>query len=248
MLGGIKDIPAIIKRYDVGIILSTTPVEDREVNEYISDLCQMHNLRLIFLKDLMLMVNRQVTQPIGSFEYPVYLDGNLEFKAMHDTITGLPNAYFFFDRIKRSIAFAKRYHSRLAVLFVKIEKENITTDKLEPEYGDTQILIEVAKRLAICERGGDTLAYVGKNKFAIILENISYQNTPEVVARSIRGLLSEPIKVEELDIRIHIYINICLDTKGYGDLEAMCKAEIEVNDIAKQKAEVLPHYDIALGK
>jgi diguanylate cyclase (GGDEF)-like protein len=248
MLGGIKDMPAIIKRYDVGIVLSTAPVEAREVNEYISDLCQMHNLRLIFLKDLMLMVNRQVTQPIGSFEYPVWLDENLEFKAMHDTITDLPNGYFFLDRIKRSLAYAKRYHSRLAVLFIKIEKENITTDKLEPEYGDTQILMEVAKRLAICERGGNTLAYVGKNKFAVILENISYKSTPEVVARSIRGLLSEPIKVEELDVRIRTYINICMDTKGYGDLEALCKAEIEMEDIAMKKAEVLTRYDIALGK
>jgi diguanylate cyclase (GGDEF)-like protein len=208
----------------------------------------MHNLRLIFLKDLMLMVNRQVTQPIGSFDYPVWLDENLEFKAMHDSITNLPNGHFFLDRIKRSLASAKRYHSRLAVLFIKIEKENNPTEQLEPEYGDTQILIEVAKRLAICERGGETLAYVGKNKFALILENISYKNTPEVVAGSIRGLLAEPIKVEEHALRIHTYITICTDTRGYVDLEALCKAEIEVEDIAKQKAEALTNYDIPLGK
>jgi hypothetical protein len=39
-----------------------------------------------------------------------------------------------------------------------------------------------------------------------------------------------------------------MDTKGYGDLEALCKAEIEMEDIAMKKAEVLTRYDIALGK
>jgi FlaA1/EpsC-like NDP-sugar epimerase len=72
MLGGIKDIPAIIKRYDIGVILSTIPTASWEKTEYIFDLCQKNNIRLISLNDLMLMVNQQLTQPTGSYEYPVW--------------------------------------------------------------------------------------------------------------------------------------------------------------------------------
>jgi diguanylate cyclase (GGDEF)-like protein len=249
ILGSIKDIPAIIKRYDVGIILSTAPSAAQEINEYIFDLCQIHNIRLIFLNDLMLMVDRQVTQPLGGFEYPIWLDERLEFKAMHDAITGLPNRYLFQDRIKRSLAFAKRYNSRLAVLFITIEKKNIQTDKLGRKYGD-QILMEVAKRLASCERGSDTLAYVGKNKFAVILENISDEGTPQVVAKRILALLSEPMKVENLDVQLHyiVNINVCMDSKGYDDLETLCKTEIEMQYIAKPKTEAINSYDSAMGK
>jgi diguanylate cyclase (GGDEF)-like protein len=247
MLGTIKDIPAIIMRYDIGIIVSTAPTTAQEVNEYIFDLCQKQNIRLIFLNDLMLMVDRQVTQPIGSFEYPIWLDESLEFKAMHDAITGLPNRYLFQDRIKRAIAYAKRYKSRLAVLFVRIERKNIKTDELGRKYGD-HILMEVAKRLATCERGSDTLAYVGKNKFAVILENLTDEGTPDVVAKRIFGLLSEPIKVERLDVRLNVKINICLDTNGVDDLEAHCNIEIDSQYIANQKREALNRNENALVK
>ena len=249
MLGSIKDIPAIIKRYDIGIILSTAPAAAKETSEYIFDLCQMHNIRLIFLNDLMLMVDRQVTQPLGSYEYPIWLDERLEFKAMHDAITGLPNRYLFLDRIKRSLAYAKRYNSRLGVLFLVVEKKNIKTDKLGRKYND-QILMEVAKRLASCERGSDTLAYVGKNKFAVILENILDEGTPHMVAKRILAVLSEPMKVENFDVQLHYIINtnVCMDTKGYEDLETLCKTEIEMPYIVRQKTEVKNSYDSALGK
>jgi diguanylate cyclase (GGDEF)-like protein len=249
MLGSIKDIPALIKRYDIGIILSTAPAAARETSEFIFDLCQIHNIRLIFLNDLMLMVDRQVTQPIGSYEYPIWLDERLEFKAMHDAITGLPNRYLFQDRIKRSLAYAKRYNSRLGVLFIVVEKKNIKTDKLGRKYND-QILMEVAKRLASCERGSDTLAYVGRNKFAVILENISDESTPKMVARRILAVLSEPMKVENFDVQLHfvININVCMDTKGYDDLENLCRTEIEMQYNPKQKTEAKNSYDSALGK
>jgi diguanylate cyclase (GGDEF)-like protein len=238
MLGTIKDIPTIIKRYDIGIIVSTVPDTAQELNEYVFDLCQKQNIRLIFLNDLMLMVDRQVTQPIRSFEYPVWLDERLEFKAMHDAITGLPNRYLFQDRIKRAIAYTKRYKSRLAVIFVRIERKNIKTDELGRKYGD-HILMEVAKRLATCQRGSDTLAYVGKNKFGVILENMTNEGTPDVVAKRILGLLSEPIKIERLDVRLNVNINICLDTNGVDDLEAHCNKEIDSQYIANQQAEAL---------
>jgi diguanylate cyclase (GGDEF)-like protein len=249
MLGGIKDMPAIIKRQDVGVILSALPAAAREANEYLFDLCQINNIRLIFFKDLMLMVDRQVTQPLGSYEYPVWLDQRLEFKAMHDSITGLPNRYLFQDRLKSSLSYAKRYKSRLAVLFIRVERKSIDTGKLGRKYDD-EILIEVAKRLTKSGRGSDTLAYIGKNKFAVILENIADEGTPALVAKRIFGVLSEPIKVDQLDIQLqtNIDIKICMDTECYDELEAQCKAEIEMQYTKKQEKEALGHYDNALGK
>jgi diguanylate cyclase (GGDEF)-like protein len=238
ILGTIKDIPAAIKRYDIGVVLSTTPASARDLNEYIFDLCQSMNIRLIFLNDLMLMVDRQVTQPSGSYEYPIWLDEPMEYKAMHDANTGLPNRFLFQDRIKRSFSLAKRYKSHLAVLFIKIERKNIKTDELGRKYGD-HILKEVAKRLTSAQRGSDTLAYIGKNKFAVILENITGEGNPDMVSNRILALLSEPIKVERLDVQVQIKINICMDTDGLDNLEARCKAEIEGQYIPQQKTEAI---------
>jgi FlaA1/EpsC-like NDP-sugar epimerase len=80
MLGSIKDIPELIRKHDIGVILSTIPSGARDVNKYVFEICQKNNLRLIFLNDLLRMVERQVTQPIGSFEYPIWLDEGLNSK------------------------------------------------------------------------------------------------------------------------------------------------------------------------
>ena len=144
MLGSLKDLPRVIKNYDVGVILSAGMSASRETNEYIFDLCQANHIRLFFLNDLMLMVDRQVTQPRGSFEYPVWLDERLEYKAMHHATTGLPNRYLFQDRLKHSLAYAKRYKTLLAVLLVKVDGLRMVNEEIGRKYGD-QILLETGQ-------------------------------------------------------------------------------------------------------
>jgi diguanylate cyclase (GGDEF)-like protein len=226
LLGTISDIPALVRKYDIGVILSTITAAEKEANEYIFDLCQENNLRLLFLNDLLLMIDRQVTQPLGSFEYPVWLDERLEFKAMHDAITGLPNRYLLHDRLKRSLTYAKRYNTRLAVMFISLDGLNNTNDKFGRKIRD-QALIEVTKRLSRCKRDSDTLAYIRENRFALILENISDAGTTQVVTNRIHTSLSEPITVEKYEIHISAEITIYLDSEGYDDLEKICQTEIK---------------------
>jgi diguanylate cyclase (GGDEF)-like protein len=241
MLGGIEDIPKIIKRSDVGVILSTAPAAARGKIEYLYDLCQKNNIRLIFLKDLMMMVDQQVAQPMGNYEHPVWLEERLAFKAMHDAITGLPNRYLFQDRFRHSLATARVNKSRLAVMFIRIERKNYEADKPGREIDD-QVLIEVAERLAGCGKENDTLAYIGNNKFAMILENISDGNVPDLVAKRILGSLSEPLKVNKFDVPIQANIDIkdSMEYDRYDELEALCQAEIENRYFTKQDTEALP--------
>jgi len=234
-LGNINDLPTIIKRYDIGVILSTTSVIEQETNEYIFNLCQMNDIRLLFLSDLMLMVDRQVTQVQGSFDYPIWLDEGLEYKAMHDSATGLPNYFLFQDRLKRSLAYAKRYNTMMSVLFITIGWRNNHNYELGNKYED-QILLEVAKRLAKCERESDTLAYFGKNIFVMLLENITDENAPNEVSRRVSALLSEPIEIEKNDIRIDtdIRTNICTNKFDCDNFIVSCKTELDLDLFSKQ--------------
>jgi diguanylate cyclase (GGDEF)-like protein len=231
LLGGVSDIPALVKQYDIGVILSTTSPAENQTNEYVLDFCQENNLRLLYLNDLLLMVDRQVTQPVGSFEYPVWLDERLEFKAMHDAVTGLPNRYLFQDRLKRSLNYAKRYNTRLTVIFINIDGLKTVNEKLGRKYND-RALIEVAKRLHHCKRDSDTLAYIRGNRFALILENVSDKDTSRAVTRRFMKSLSDPIQIDNRDIQINPLISIYMDSEGYGELEKACQTEI-LNTIAR---------------
>jgi diguanylate cyclase (GGDEF)-like protein len=247
MLGSLKDLPALIKKYDIGIILSAGPAATREANEYIFDLCQTNNIRLFFLNDLMLMVDRQITQPQGSFEYPVWLDERLEFKAMHNAITGLPNRFLFQDRLKHSIAYAKRYKTQVAVLLVKINGMDDIIEKIGRKYGD-MILMKTAERLSKCERESDTLAYVAENIFAVILQNISDASAAEIVANKMFASLAEPFTVEKLGFQLSADVKVFTGANGFDDLEALCKTEIKMAFAPTPKPEVLNWYDNAIDE
>ena len=227
MLGGIRDIPALVKRHDVGVIISTLSSAEQKNSEFIFDFCQANDVRLIFLNDLLMMVDRQVTQPLGSYEYPVWLDERLEFKAMHNAITGLPNRYLFHDRLKRSLAYAKRYNIHLAIMFIHLEGMNRVYDKIGRKYGDL-LLMEAAKRLSKCGRDSDTLAHIAENEFVFILENLKEKSAAEVVAKRVLEQFSESFKVERREYSICANLRTLVENEGYDKLDAICKAELEM--------------------
>jgi diguanylate cyclase (GGDEF)-like protein len=170
MLGGIKDIPTLIQRHDVGMILSTLSPHNTE-NEHILEMCQQAGIRLIFLDDLMSMTDRQVTRPVGRTDQPLWQDGRSEFKAMHDALTGLPNRYLYRDRLQQSLARARRRNMLPAVLF--IELDGVRT--IKQAHGDVQsdlVLKEVTERLVRTIREGETLARLGFDRLALILDDL----------------------------------------------------------------------------
>lgn len=59
VLGGIKDLPDLIKKYDVGVVLSTTTQQAEEI----ADICKANNARLVLVSDLLDVLRKQLTQP-----------------------------------------------------------------------------------------------------------------------------------------------------------------------------------------
>lgn len=247
MLGGINDIPDLIKKHDIGAILSTVPATARENNGYIFNLCQKSNIRLIFLNDLLRMVERQVTQPVGGFEYPIWLDEGLEYKAMHDAITSLPNRHLFYNLLKRSLAYARRYGSRVAVMFVTLGGLDSVAENFGCKFSD-QILVKTAVQLSQCKRESDTLARIRDGKFALMLENMPDETTAGAVTKRISESLSEALAAEKQKFNLDIKVNIYLDEDGYDELESSCYAEIETVYTVKKDIEVENSYERILAR
>ncbi|MBS3805516.1 MAG: sensor domain-containing diguanylate cyclase, partial [Oleiphilaceae bacterium] len=120
---------------------------------------------------------------------------HLEYLAQHDQLTGLANRALFLDRLQNSLKKARRESTRLAVLYLDMDKFKQINDSFGHTTGDW-LLREVARRLGQCVRESDTVGRLGGDEFAVLLDTISVKKDATVVARKILAALSEPYVLE----------------------------------------------------
>jgi diguanylate cyclase (GGDEF)-like protein len=91
-------------------------------------------------------------------------------QAFHDPLTGLANRALFTDRLERAVHLQRRDLRPLAVVFVDLNGFKQVNDRLGHAAGD-ELLVRVAERLTGCLRSSDTIARVGGDEFAILIED-----------------------------------------------------------------------------
>ena len=99
------------------------------------------------------------------------VEQRLRHDALHDTLTGLPNRALLLDRLDHVIRRARRDpDGRFALLFVDLDGFKRVNDTLGHAVGDL-LLIAVARRLERCLRPGDTVARIGGDELAVLIES-----------------------------------------------------------------------------
>lgn len=102
-------------------------------------------------------------------------DERIEYLAYHDHLTGLANRLMFEQRMQHAMARAERNDTRLALVFIDLDRFKNINDSLGHQFGD-QLLIEAARRLRAAVRVSDTVARLGGDEFLVVLENVGDQN------------------------------------------------------------------------
>lgn len=108
----------------------------------------------------------------------------LSYQATHDTLTGLINRREFEVRIERALQTSHENGATHALCFLDLDQFKIVNDTCGHEAGDN-LLRQLAHHLKNKLRDRDTLARVGGDEFALLLENCSLDNAADVA----RGLL-----------------------------------------------------------
>lgn len=156
----------------------------------------------------------------------------LEHQATHAALTGLPNRALLLDRMSWSIERAIREQTRLAVVFIDLDKFKDINDSLGHGVGDL-LLISIAERLADCTRTSETLAHLGGDEFVILADPVEDEHGLFQLAERVLVTLAQPLQLAGETQRVSCSLGISICPEDGTDVEILMKNA----DIAMHRAK-----------
>jgi diguanylate cyclase (GGDEF)-like protein len=125
--------------------------------------------------------------------------GELEYSALHDPLTDLPNRSLVLDRAEQILARARRLDVLATALFVDIDDFKLINDRYGHQVGD-EVLRQVGARLRTVLRDNDTVGRLGGDEFVMLVDSIGPNTAPELLAERILDVLRQPIELPQLGL------------------------------------------------
>ena len=188
-------------------------------------------------------IGRQIGQYLGRRE----AEEALKFVAAHDGLTQLPNRMMFNQRLEHALALAKRNASRLAVLFIDLDRFKVINDTLGHEAGDL-LLCEVAERLKGGVRSTDTVARLGGDEFVVLLENVADPVYVGALARKLIEALSASFTLSGGEYNVTASIGVSTYPDDGDDLQTLLKhADIAMYRSKEQGRNTFQFYSAQMN-
>ncbi len=120
----------------------------------------------------------------------------LEYQALHDALTGLPNRSLFGDRLRQALLAARRNQKMFGVLLLDLDRFKDINDALGHDRGDS-LLQEVTARLRGVLRATDTIARLGGDEFAVLTTDAKHPDDVVATAKKILAALEGPFAIAD---------------------------------------------------
>jgi diguanylate cyclase (GGDEF)-like protein len=152
--------------------------------------------------------------------------------AFHDDLTALPNRLMLNQRLDQALSRHRRAGTKLAILFMDLDRFKVINDSLGHEVGD-ELLCQVADRLRAQSREGDTVARMGGDEFVVLIENHDNLMDISTCAQRLVEQLSAPYPLGRKDCHVTLSIGISVFPADGSDSQALLKAA----DVAMYRAK-----------
>ena len=148
----------------------------------------------------------------------------LRHDSQHDPLTGLPNRAVFLKRLGDAALRARRgVDGVFAVLFLDLDDFKLVNDSMGHHVGD-EVLVEVARRLETCIRGGDIVARLGGDEFAILLERVTDARETAIVAERVQEAIRAPMVISGYDWTATASIGVVLSSSANEQPEYLLRS------------------------
>ena len=138
------------------------------------------------------------------------LKDELHEQTMLDGLTGLANRQRLHEDLERTL---NERRGRSAVMFIGLDDFKSINDTFGHEVGDA-VLIEVGRRLVASCRPHDTIARVGGDEFALLLDQLGGPDDVVPVAERIIRFVSEEINAGDVKLTTSASIGVAMVAVG----------------------------------
>jgi diguanylate cyclase (GGDEF)-like protein/PAS domain S-box-containing protein len=118
----------------------------------------------------------------------------LHHNALHDAVTGLPNRTLLLDRVGLALRRGTRHGRGCALLCLGLDGFKVINESLGHAAGDL-LLAEVARRLEQALRSADTVARLGADVFAVLVDEMRDPAEVRIVADRVHEALAAPFEL-----------------------------------------------------
>ena len=156
----------------------------------------------------------------------------LVYQVQHDALTGLPNRLLFAQKMDLGLSRAAELSSKLALLFIDLDRFKQVNDSLGHQAGD-DLLRTVGERLTAHLEAGESVIRMGGDEFAVICEDIFSSADAERTVTRMLQVISQEFHIAGREVHIGASIGISIYPETGADA-----AELQRNaDIAMYRAK-----------
>lgn len=171
----------------------------------------------------------------------------LERAAHYDALTGVPNRTLFADRLQQAIAQAQRNGDLLAVCYLDLDGFKPINDTWGHAAGD-RLLLQLAERLRLCLRGGDTVARLGGDEFVLLLLGLGGLAECETALQRVLDTLAQPVNLDGQSVAVTASIGVSLYPQDDADADTLLRHADQAMYQAKQGGRNRYHVFAAAEK
>jgi diguanylate cyclase (GGDEF)-like protein/PAS domain S-box-containing protein len=150
------------------------------------------------------------------------MQDDMQRKAMHDPLTGLPNRAMFMESLEHAMHKSRRRSSRFSVLFIDLDRFKEVNDTMGHHAGDTLLKV-IAGRLGTAVRQSDLVARLGGDEFVILIEEHGGAEEVMIVAQKVLEMLRKPVPIDSREAEVSGSIGVASFPEDGMEMETLVR-------------------------